>query len=42
MCNIAHVKTTKSSTYFIENNNYLLKSYILDTKGTSSNVKLLF
>jgi len=42
MCNIAHVKETKNSKFLLKNNNYLLKNYILNTKCTNSNTKLLF
>jgi len=42
MCNIAYVKVTKNSKFLLKINNYLLKSYVFNTKYTSSNVKLLF
>ncbi|RHN44481.1 hypothetical protein MtrunA17_Chr7g0219901 [Medicago truncatula] len=42
MCNIAHVKTTNSSSFFLENYNYLFKSFIFNIKCTSSNTKFLF
>jgi len=28
LCNIAYVKTTNSSNFFLKNNNYLFKSFI--------------
>jgi len=28
MCNVAHVKTTSSSNFYLENNNYLFKRFI--------------
>jgi len=42
MYNIAYVKVTKNSTFLLKINNYLLKSYVFNTKYTSSNAKLLF
>jgi hypothetical protein len=43
MCNIEHVKSTKSSNFFIKNNNNLLKTYsIFNIKCTSFNTNLLF
>jgi len=42
MCNITHVKATKSSKFLLKKNNYLLKSYTFNTKYTSFNAKLLF
>jgi hypothetical protein len=40
MCNIAHVKATKSSNFLY--NNYLIKNYTFNLKCTSSNTNLLF
>jgi len=37
MSNIAHVKTTNSNNFFLENNNY-----IFNIKRASFNTKLLF
>jgi hypothetical protein len=42
MCNIAHIKTTKSSNFFIKHNNYLLKIYTFNIKRICSNVNLQF
>jgi len=42
MCNIAHVKTTNSSNFFSEINNYLFKSLIFNIKCVSFNTKFLF
>ena len=42
MCSIAYVKVTKNSKFLLKINNYLLKSYVFNTKYTSSNAKLLF
>jgi len=42
MCNIAHIKATKSNKFLLKDNNYILKSYIFKTKRTSYNTKLLF
>jgi len=42
MCNIAYVKVTKNSKFLLKINNYLLKSYVFNTKYTSFNAKLLF
>ena len=36
MCNIAHVKTSKSSNFSLKNNTYLLKRYIFNIKGIPS------
>jgi len=41
MCNIALVKGTKSSNISLKNHNYLLKSYIFNTKCSSFNTNLL-
>jgi len=41
-CNITYVKVTKNSKFLLKINNYLLKSYVFNTKYTSSNAKLLF
>jgi len=41
-CNIAYVKVTKNSKFLLKINNYLLKSYVFNTKYISSNAKLLF
>jgi len=35
ICNIVHVKTTKSNNFLLKNNNYLLKSYIFYIKYTN-------
>ena len=40
MCNIAYVKTSKSSNFSLKNNTYLLKRYIFNIKYTSSKSKL--
>ena len=29
MCNITHVKATKNNKFLLKNNNYLLKSYLI-------------
>ena len=42
MCNIAHVKVTKSGNFLLKNNNYLLVGYTFNIKCTSSNTNLLF
>jgi len=49
MYNIAYIKTIKSIKFLFKNNYYLfifwiylLKSYIFNSKYTSSNAKLLF
>ena len=42
MCNIAHVKTTNNSNFFLESNNYLFKRFIFNIKCTNSNTKLYF
>jgi hypothetical protein len=42
MCNIAYVKVTKNSNFFIKNNNYLLKIYTFNIKCTNFNTNLLF
>jgi len=40
-CAISHMLKQLKVTVLLKNNNYLLKSYIFNTKCTSSNVKLL-
>jgi len=42
MCNIAHVKATKSINFSLKNINYLLKSYIFNIEYISSKTNLPF
>ena len=37
ICNIAHVKTTNNSDFFLKNNNYEFRSFIFNIKCTNFN-----